>query len=73
MRNHGLFRGSEAPALLGLDAYIERYCGARGSCDMANVNILQLRPLSRSRARGQIEWNMCRNFEWQVGFVLPLT
>ena len=46
-RNHGDFPSWEAPALLGLDEYINRYCGSRGgSCDKANANILQLRPLS---------------------------
>jgi len=65
-RNRGHFRGPEAPALLGLDSFIVRYCGGTGDCDNANANILQLRPLSHAWANGQVEWNMCRNFEWQM-------
>lgn len=65
-RNHGKFNGAEAPALLGLDNFIARYCFGSGDCDRASVNILQLRPFSREWANGHVEWNTCRNFEWQV-------
>ena len=77
--NRGHFNGLEAPAMLGRDASIRAYCNsnaidARGykstheqhPCDNSNVNILQLRPLSRSAAAGKVEWNLCRNLEWQL-------
>jgi len=54
---HGHFRKHEAPALLGFDGHIHRYC--RNRCDKANVNILNL-------FSDRIEYNTCRNFEWQV-------
>lgn len=37
------------------------------SCDRASVNILQLKPLGNGTfTRGKVDWNICRNFEWQV-------
>ncbi|KAL1496870.1 hypothetical protein AB1Y20_014453 [Prymnesium parvum] len=53
----GRFSSSRAPALLGFDDDIHRYCG--GSCDNANVNILNL-------FTGSVLYNTCRNFEWQI-------
>lgn len=55
----------DAPALLGHDTDIYNACG-RGDCDRAGYNILQLRPTSSAFANGAVEWNTCRNFEWQV-------
>jgi len=61
--NHGNVQ-AEAAALLGFDGDIERYCWdvaghVNAECDRANMHILQL-------MEGDIKWNICRNFEWQV-------
>ena len=53
----GRFHSPRAPALLGFDQDIHSYC--RGSCDNANVNILNL-------FSGNVKYNTCRNFEWQA-------
>ena len=53
----GRFHSPHAPALLGFDNDIHGYC--RGSCDNANVNILNL-------LSGNVKYNTCRNFEWQA-------
>lgn len=55
-----------------LDWGINRYCGGSHRtqnhlCDRASVNILQLDPLANGTlTRGNVQWNICRNFEWQV-------
>jgi len=55
---HGYFSaGREAPALLGFDNDIHGFC--QGSCDQASVNILNL-------FSGPVDYNTCRNFEWQL-------
>lgn len=57
-RAHGFFdEGRGAPALLGFDPDILDYCG--GNCDRANANILSL-------FGGRVQYNSCRNLEWQL-------
>ena len=55
-QNHGFFQAGDAPALLGYDNDIEQFC--EWSCDQHNLNILNL--------FGGIQYNQCRNFEWQM-------
>lgn len=54
---HGKFAFFEAPALLGFDDDIHRYCNNK--CDDRNVNILNL-------FGTRVRYNSCRNFEWQA-------
>eukprot|EP00966_Prymnesium_polylepis_P104302 2415656-Prymnesium_polylepis.1 len=53
---HGWFSEPDAPALLGFDADIIGYC--HNNCDGESVNILAI--------FGGLEYNSCRNFEWQM-------
>jgi len=65
--NHGFFQAGDAPALLGYDQDIERFC--EWSCDQHNLNILNMFGAARKRAsatQGGIQYNQCRNFEWQM-------
>ena len=57
--NHGDFRTPRAPALLGFDDDIHRQCGCERCCDGAGYNMLNL-------FGGDVQYNTCRNFEWQV-------
>ena len=52
--NHGWFRQATAPALLGFDNDIDRFCHGKANCDLSGYNILNL--------FGHIGYNSCRNF-----------